>query len=964
MDPSAIPYLVGLVVIAGIIVLIQAVRHRVPGHLGVRNLMRRRNEALLVIAGSLLGTALITGSFIVGDTLDSSVRAAVYNQLGPIDELILAPDEARAADIVEGIKGLGNERIDGVSSMIAVQSSVIAGEGKPKRSEPEAQILEIDFDEARSFGGDPEAAGISGPTPGQDQAAITVDLAETLRAQEGDEITAYIFGRKLDLTIARILPRTGIAGFWLGEESRSENIFVAPGTIADAVGNKLPEGAVPPAAYVLVSNRGGVEEGAEFTSAVTEEIESLDSTSGLRVEPVKQDGLDIAETSGQQFSEIFLGIGSFAVLAGILLLVNIFVMLAEERKSQLGMLRAVGMRRSDLIRMFIIEGTIYTLVSSLVGAILGIGVGWAIAKLAAPIFGGFDEFALELRFDMSLASLISGYCLGALISWVTILFTSIRISRINIIAAIRDLPESKVKGIRTRNYVFGGLAVLAGAAMFVPALSDETGKSWAGAIMGPPIVAIGLLPFMTRAIGRRVAVLAVAGFALFWGIFGNSILGNTFFESGDIFAFVVQGVLLTFSAVVLLSQTQENLEGVIRRVAAANLPLRLGVAYPLARRFRTALTLGMYSLVIFTMTFIAVLSNVFGGQVDTVLKEGAGGYDIIATANATNPPNPSDLEAVEGVEEAAALWRGGALFKPEDADDPIPWPVTGVDQSFIEGGPPSLNELAPGLKNDEAAWAALLENPDNIIVNEFFLNEGGGGPPTQFVKVGDDIEVIDPTTGKTARRTIVANTTTDIAFAGSYTSVDSIRALLGERVAPAWFFIHTEGDAAQAADIAQRIQGDFFANGVEADSFRKLVEDFQALNLQFFQLMQGYLALGLIVGIAGLGVVMVRSVRERRREIGVLRSLGFRAHQVRRAFLFESGFTALEGIVIGALLALVTAAQLVNSGEFGETAAFDVPWGSVGILTAAALVASLLATLWPARQAAEIPPAVALRIAD
>ena len=49
---------------------------------------------------------------------------------------------------------------------------------------------------------------------------------------------------------------------------------------------------------------------------------------------------------------------------------------------------------------------------------------------------------------------------------------------------------------------------------------------------------------------------------------------------------------------------------------------------------------------------------------------------------------------------------------------------------------------------------------------------------------------------------------------------------------------------------------------------------------QIFQLFQGYLAMGLIVGIAGTAVVMVRAVRERRRQIGTLRALGFGARPV------------------------------------------------------------------------------------
>ncbi|MDQ3980454.1 MAG: FtsX-like permease family protein, partial [Actinomycetota bacterium] len=134
----------------------------------------------------------------------------------------------------------------------------------------------------------------------------------------------------------------------------------------------------------------------------------------------------------------------------------------------------------------------------------------------------------------------------------------------------------------------------------------------------------------------------------------------------------------------------------------------------------------------------------------------------------------------------------------------------------------------------------------------------------------------------------------------------------------------------------------------------------------FIRLMQGYLALGLLVGIAGLGVVMVRAVRERRREIGMLRAMGFSRRVVRAAFLMEAGFVAVQGIVVGVVLALVVSYQLLsNSDVFGESRLdFTVPWLALAILLGAALAASLAATAAPAGQASRIRPAVALRIAE
>ncbi len=110
-------------------------------------------------------------------------------------------------------------------------------------------------------------------------------------------------------------------------------------------------------------------------------------------------------------------------------------------------------------------------------------------------------------------------------------------------------------------------------------------------------------------------------------------------------------------------------------------------------------------------------------------------------------------------------------------------------------------------------------------------------------------------------------------------------------------------DAPGVDDVAlvTELQGRFLAAGLVATSIRQSVEQNLAASQSFFRLMQGFLALGLLVGIIGLGVVMVRAVRERRRTIGVLRALGFRAKAVERAFMAESTFVAAEGILIGAV---------------------------------------------------------------
>lgn len=98
----------------------------------------------------------------------------------------------------------------------------------------------------------------------------------------------------------------------------------------------------------------------------------------------------------------------------------------------------------------------------------------------------------------------------------------------------------------------------------------------------------------------------------------------------------------------------------------------------------------------------------------------------------------------------------------------------------------------------------------------------------------------------------------------------------------------------------------------------------------------------------------------------MLRSLGLPAGKVRSVFLLESAFVAVEGIVIGTALALVTSYQIVVSsdalGDFDVS--FAVPYGQLAVLLGTAIVASLAATAAPAQRASRIRPAAALRIAD
>ena len=126
-------------------------------------------------------------------------------------------------------------------------------------------------------------------------------------------------------------------------------------------------------------------------------------------------------------------------------------------------------------------------------------------------------------------------------------------------------------------------------------------------------------------------------------------------------------------------------------------------------------------------------------------------------------------------------------------------------------------------------------------------------------------------------------------------------------------------------------------------------------------LLTGFLALGLVVGIAGLGVISTRAVVERRQQIGMMRAIGYRRSHVQRSFLMESSFIAILGLVIGGLVGLWQSYQFFVAQKTLGSVVFHVPVMELVLILVGSYAATLITTYLPARSAARVAPAEALR---
>jgi putative ABC transport system permease protein len=196
---------------------------------------------------------------------------------------------------------------------------------------------------------------------------------------------------------------------------------------------------------VLITHKGPAVEGAVGTKTTTDNLKPLLENKNLKAEPVKKDAIDQADQGGETFTSIFLLFGQFSVAAGVLLIFLIFVMLAAERKHELGIARAVGMRRGHLMRMFAFQGALYALLASALGSVAG--VGWLMVRVIGKAFAGSD---FTISFATNPQNVVIAFCLGMVLTFAVVLISSWRVSRLNVVRAIRDIPEPDNKGRSVR----------------------------------------------------------------------------------------------------------------------------------------------------------------------------------------------------------------------------------------------------------------------------------------------------------------------------------------------------------------------------------------------------------------------------------------------------------------------------------------------------------------------------------
>jgi putative ABC transport system permease protein len=199
------------------------------------------------------------------------------------------------------------------------------------------------------------------------------------------------------------------------------------------------------------------------------------------------------------------------------------------------------------------------------------------------------------------------------------------------------------------------------------------------------------------------------------------------------------------------------------------------------------------------------------------------------------------------------------------------------------------------------------------------------------------------------------------SLAGLYANQQTIDAVYPAATRTSYYV--ALADSGQSDTVAKQIESAMLQDGMQGISIRDELKDMQKQEGGFLYIIEGFMALGLLVGVAATGVIAFRSVVERRQQIGVLRALGWRRELISLSFMIETLFVVVLGVVTGTVLGLILSRNLVNDPDQGYASDinFVIPWTIILPIVGITIAFALLMTWIPARQASRIAPAEALR---
>jgi ABC-type antimicrobial peptide transport system permease subunit len=671
----------------------------------------------------------------------------------------------------------------------------------------------------------------------------------------------------------------------------------------------------------LTSLRVSPRPGQTFAEVRSTYEENLRATldplrDGFAILPVRAQGL-AASRGATDFGEYFLYFSFFLVISAIMLSALFFKLGIEQRLREIGVLQAIGFPASTIRRLFAAEGLLLAVVGSLLGVAGAVGYGeFVIVGLRTWWVDAVGTTMLRLH--VSPVSLLLGAAGGVLAALVCVVWT------------LKGLGKTSTRSL------LSGVAV------------NESSKSEISDLRSQ----ISNLRSQIS-VSRIATLLAVLGLGL--------LLAAAFHRLNQVAGFFGGGTLLL--AALLCYQSAALRRGAGRTIGGSGWwsVTRLGLRNATARPGRSVLCIALIASAAFIIVAVDSFRHRERAQtLDT--KSGNGGFPLLAESLLPVVHDPNTTEGREalnlttgdpkspltGVELARFRVRPGDdasclnLYQPRNPRIIAPTADFIAANRFVFS-----DSLAATNEEKSNPWLLLNRQfPDGAVP---VIVDANSLAYVLHLKLGDDLS-LDTGAGPVRLR-VVASLADSVFQSELVMGEPNFIRLFPEQEGYRFFLIETpspEQSGAVAAALEDRLSD--FGFDVQATSER--LAGFHRVENTYLSTFQMLGGLGLVLGTLGMAAVLLRNVFERRRELALLRVVGYNSSHFALMVIAENALLLCCGLITGTVCALLAIAPVFFSRHA------QLPSAALGLLLLGVLISGLSASVaatWAALRSPLLP---------
>jgi putative ABC transport system permease protein len=609
-------------------------------------------------------------------------------------------------------------------------------------------------------------------------------------------------------------------------------------------------------------------------------------TVGLVFEPVRSLAVAASEQS-QDFGGLFLGFSFFLIVAALLLMGLLFQFGVEQRTSEIGTLLALGWTPKQVRRLLLSEGGMVALAGGLAGLIGGVyyarGMLYGLSTIWRDAVG-----ASALHYYASPPTLVMGTLAGIAVALLTIWL------------AVRKQARQPAREL-----------LAAGTEEYGSRQEEKPGRSRA----------------FQAGWGAAALSLVLVGIALA----RDESAAGLFFGAGA--GLLVAGI--AFSSALLRSLRGSQ--------TAAQMSLAgMGVRNATRRRRRSLAILGLLSCGSFLIASIGVF-RLDALQDAEKRSSGTGGFALMGESTL---PLVHDLNSDSGRESFGLDAPGLAgvevvPFRVRDGEDASCLNLNRAQRPRLLGVEPELlnqrqaftfSRVLKGLP-PENPWLLLDHRAEPDVIPAI-----GDAASIQWAlgkSVGDTLEFTDER-GRPFQIKIVGAVANSILQGNLLISEEAFVSRFPSESGYRLFLIDVPAERAEtiSATFSRALQ-DY---GMELTPTTRRLAAYNAVQNTYLSTFQVLGGLGLLLGSAGLGVVVLRNVLERKGELGLLLAVGFRSRALKWLIVSEHGALLVLGLGLGVFAAGVAVLPaLLTPGA-------ELPWVSLVLTLGAVLVSGAVWT--------------------